>query len=255
MLLNRETIESQLIQKDSWAETHGVIDKLGYLGTSVLYFALAYMLPAKNSVILGSGSGFVPRLVRQAQREVFDPEFLSSSRCILIDACKNDKGFGDPDYHENPLHFFRTSYPDVEIWKMTTDEGAAKLVRENIAIDYLHIDADHTFEQSLKDFENYLPLMAPEFIITLHDTAANHLDNYMDGCVARTVAHLRSEMAPGGKYEHLEMVNFNNRNRNWQNHFKCALRCRGTALIAPKTFTAWDTGLGGFLCGNGHILP
>ena len=45
---------------------HGAMD--GFLGSGMLYYAFAYALKAKVSVCLGSGGGFVPRLLRQAQR-------------------------------------------------------------------------------------------------------------------------------------------------------------------------------------------
>jgi len=239
-LLNHAAIRDALIQKDPWAGGHGVIAQRGFLGSALLYFSLVYMLPAKTAVVLGSGSGFVPRVVRQAQREVLDEEFFKTSRCLLVDACK---GAGKGDYHDDPSHFFRASYPEIDVWKMTTDDAAVKLKEEGASIDYLHIDADHTFEQSLKDFENYLPLMAPEFVITLHDTADDGIAVTQDGCVPRTIAHLRREMQDGGKYEHLEMVNFNNRYRREENHFQGHLGCRGVAVVKPKTPSLWDCAL------------
>jgi hypothetical protein len=173
----------------------------------------------------------------------------------LIDADLDLQGFGVSEYHTDPQHFFRASYPEVEIWKMTTDEAFLKLQTDNIQIDFLHIDADHTFKQSLKDFDRYLSLMSEDFIISMHDTAANHLESQVDGCVARTIAHLRKEMQSGGKYDHLEMVNFNNRYKNPCHLFQKRLRCRGTAFIVPKTRTLWDTELGGHLWESGDISP
>lgn len=252
VLLNRKLATESLVHQDRWAEGHGVIEQNGFLGTSLIYFTLAYMLPAKIAVILGSGAGFVPRMVRQAQREVPDASFVQSSRCILIDACIDDKGFGTPEYHEDGSHFFRTAFPDIEIWKMTTDEAVSKLKEANLSIDFLHIDADHTFQQSLKDFENYLPLMSSEFIITMHDTAIQHIEMKRDGCVPRTIAHLRKEMGSGGKYENLEMINFNHRHCQLTNYFKGEQRCCGTAIIKPKTRSIWETELGeaNWLSGN-----
>jgi hypothetical protein len=242
--LNNQFIQEKIVQKDVWAEGHGYIEKNGYLGTSILYYALAYMLPAKVAVVLGSGAGFVPRLIRQAQREIPDETFAQLSRCILVDAGIDEYGFGIAEYHDSPSHFFHATFPDIEIWKMTTDEALNELIKENISIDFLHIDANHTFQQSLKDFENYLKLMSYDFAITLHDTAVNHLEHKWDGCVAHTIAHLRKEMQSGGKYEHLEMINFNNRFMNGSHFFEQELKCRGTAIIKPKTRTLWDSELG-----------
>jgi hypothetical protein len=240
-LLNRVFIREQLVSKDPWATSHGVIPGRSFLGTSLLYFTFAYLLPAKTAVIIGSGSGFVPRLIRQAQREIGD-EFVKISRCILIDANLNDKGFGSPDYHDDPNHFFRFSYPDIEIWKMTSDEALSKIKEEAISIDFLHIDGDHTFAQSTKDFDQYLAQMSKDFIITLHDTVINEAFEY-DGCVPRTIGDLRKAMEPGGKYAHLEMINFNNRLRKESHYFKKEMECHGTAIIKPKVLSLWETEL------------
>jgi hypothetical protein len=235
-LLNRPFIQENILQSDKWAVYHGYMPETGFLGASLLYFSLVYMLPAEVAVILGSGSGFVPRLVRQAQREL--P--LEKSRTLLIDAGSEKHQGGLSDYHDAPHHPFRTHYPEVEIWKMTTDAALLRLSEEKVTIDFLHIDADHSFEQSLKDFENYLPFMSEQFIITLHDTADGYIESYLDGCVPRTIAYLRKEMQPTGKYAHLELINFNQRFRNPQHRFQKQLWCAGTAIVVPKGTTCWD---------------
>lgn len=230
----------KLVREDLWARSHGYIESCGFLGTALMYYTLAYMLPAKTAVILGSGGGLVPRFVKEAQRDVPDELFQKQCRLILIDADCNDKGFGAPIYHSDLKHPIHTEYPDIEIWKMTTDEAAPLLKQNAIEIDYLHIDADHTFTQSLKDFENYLPLMTEDFIITLHDTAIEHMETHHDGCTARLAAHLRAEMEKGGKYDNLEMINFNLRKMQKTNFFQRKLDCCGTAIIKPKIASIWD---------------
>jgi hypothetical protein len=242
-MLNFQVVRDRVIAKDKWVEGHGAQEATGYLGTGILYFALAYLLPAQTAVVLGSGSGFVPRLIREAQRQV--PEL--KSRTILIDAGEGDPSFGISDYHEDETHFFKVNYPDVEIWKMTTNEGAAKLESEGIKIDLIHIDADHTYEQSRLDFENYLPLMSSDFCMTLHDSGNLHLEGLYDGCVPRLIAELRREMEKGGKYDSLEMVNFNNRMLNPHHPFKEKMNCRGTALIKPKKLGFWDKWISGVI--------
>lgn len=238
-LLNKDFASSFLFGSDKFAVSHGVLPEKKYLGTSLLYFSFAYMLPAKIAVVLGSGEGFVPRVLRQAQKEIENKMFQKESLCLLIDANINDKGFGKPLYHEDPDHFHHKLFPEIEIWKMTTDAGAKKLKKESIKIDYLHIDADHTFEQSLKDFENYLPLMNENFIISLHDTCS-FLSGYLDGCTPRTAAYLRKEMEPGGKYADLEMIDFNKRSYTISSGFDQRSQCCGTAFIKPKVRVPWD---------------
>ena len=73
----------------------------------------------------------------------------------------------DPEPHhelENP--------PDVvfEMLKMYSyDKGAIAKVREYAPIDFLFIDADHSYKAVKYDFETYGPMVAKGGIIALHD--------------------------------------------------------------------------------------
>ena len=119
------------------------------------------MYKAKTAVCLGSGSGFVPRLMRQAQLDLGIP----NSQTILIDA-NIQSHWGDPDYHDKDCFF--TKNFDIQIRKELTMEGA-KNFKPN-EIDYLHIDADHSYEAVLEDFMTYKNLVGPHKVITMHDT-------------------------------------------------------------------------------------
>lgn len=50
-----------------------------------------------------------------------------------------------------------------------TDEYYRKLKKKPIKIDMLFIDADHSKESVLKDFQNFFPFVADQGIILLHD--------------------------------------------------------------------------------------
>ena len=43
-------------------------------------------------------------------------------------------------------------------------------VKEDIKIDYLHIDAGHSYEDVKNDFELYSKILSPNGIISIHDT-------------------------------------------------------------------------------------
>ena len=43
-------------------------------------------------------------------------------------------------------------------------------VKEDIKIDYLHIDAGHSYEDVKNDFELYSQIISPHGIISIHDT-------------------------------------------------------------------------------------
>lgn len=160
-LLNESFVGDFFVKDIAWADSHGVSDN--FLGTGLLYYTITYMLKAKLCLCLGSGAGFVPQLMKQAQRDLR----LNNARTILVDA--NIGKYGRPVWWNDKNHKFNKNFPDIEIIKDQTIH-AAKDKAKYWVIDYLHIDADHSFEGCLKDFETYYPLMAPHSIVTLHDT-------------------------------------------------------------------------------------
>jgi len=186
-LLNKEYLNGIILANCAFSEGHGA--RTDYLGFGMLYYSFVYLLKAKVAVCLGSGGGFVPRIMRQAQRDL---DIEKSSRTILIDADKPELRYGRPDYlHDGS--FLKELFPAVEIVIKPTGDAADIFLENGIKIDYLHIDADHSFSGSLSDYEIYRPLMAENFIITLHDTN-------LDG-VAKTVEHIR-------KQEDVEVIDF-----------------------------------------------
>ena len=130
-----------------------------------MYYSLAYAHRARFCVVLGSGGGFVPSVVRQGQ---IDAGLSKTSRTVLIDGNKGDHG--RPNYLANASSGFRSTW-DVEVNIMLTDEAREILPRrwaeEGVAggspqpIDFLVIDADHTYGQSLVDAMKWLPLVSP----------------------------------------------------------------------------------------------
>jgi len=142
--------------------SHGADDR-SYIGSGILYFTIPYMLKAKTCVCIGSGGGYVPRFMFQAQVEAK----VQGGRTILIDANKGP--YGRPDYLD-PGSSFRKRFNAVEIVEMDSADYAAVAKNQNLVIDYLHIDGDHSYEGVLSDFTNYLPLMSNKGLITLHDT-------------------------------------------------------------------------------------
>ena len=172
-LLNRDVMTSYLLKDASWASSHGANSDDGFLGAGLLYYTMAYMLRAKLCVCIGSGGGFVPRLMRQAQRDLG----LESARTVLIDA--NRGKWGRPDWID-PVSFFRSNYNDIEIIIDKSSNVFSNSATKEWKIDYLHIDGDHSHHGSLEDFQNYKHLMSPQGIITFHDTKP--YDSYRIKC-------------------------------------------------------------------------
>lgn len=188
-LLNPEYIKDVLLKNASWAFTHNT--GKGYLGFGMLHYSFVYTMRAKVAVCLGSGGGFIPRLIRQAQRDL---GVADNSRTILIDANNPEAGFGTPDYLQ-PNSFLRTHFADIEFLIKTTRDAACMFESGKIKIDYLHIDADHTFEGTLADYETYRPFMRNKFLITIHDT------RFSPG-VVKAIEQIRSK-------DDVEVIDFN----------------------------------------------
>ena len=52
-------------------------------------------------------------------------------------------------------------------------------VKEDIKIDYLHIDAGHSYENVKEDFELYTKLLSPNGIVSIHDTDESFEKEYI----------------------------------------------------------------------------
>ena len=144
----------------SWS--HGA-DNQSYIGSGIIYFAIPYILKAKTCVCIGSGGGYVPRLMYQAQLEAK----VVGAITILIDSDTGDNG--RPDYMPTNSAF-RKQFPKIEIIRRDSAAYAAEAQRSGLEIDYLHIDGDHTYAGALSDLENYLPLMSNRSLISFDDT-------------------------------------------------------------------------------------
>jgi hypothetical protein len=165
-LLDSRVIDQFLTREAPWHESHGAGN--GYLGMGLLYYAVTYALRADVAVCLGSGGGFVPRLMRQAQRDL---GIAGEARTILVDGDVGEAGWGRPQWLDE-ASFFRQSYPDVEIVLQRTAEAAETLfAAKGIRIRYLHIDADHSLEGAFEDFLCYRPFLDVGSVVTLHDTS------------------------------------------------------------------------------------
>jgi hypothetical protein len=180
-LLNEQTINESLMREAEWAWSHGADGS--YLGMGLFYYSLVYVHRAGTAVCLGSGGGFVPRLMRQAQRDL---GLAEASRTILVDANKPEAGWGAPRW-TSPDSFFRRAFQDVELVNATTQEAAENyFAPRSIVIDYLHIDADHSFEGYLKDFKFYRPFLTAGSVVTLHDS------NFAGAGVSAVLEYLRT---------------------------------------------------------------
>ena len=189
-LLDRAFAASELTGPDEWCTSHGAKPGAEELGAGMLYYALTYSLRAAVCVCLGSGGGFVPRMMRQAQRDLA----LAPSRTILVDgadavAPEKREIWGSPTWTPADS-WFRTRFPDVEVvLSLTKTAHQEVFVADGIEIDYLHIDGDHHYEGVRLDFDLFAPLVRDNGVITLHDSG-----NYREPCgVPQLVEELRRD--------------------------------------------------------------
>jgi len=167
----------------SYRWSHGATDK--HLGDGMIIYSLVYFFKFKTLVCLGSGGGFIPRIMTQARydlgtEEIFDEaklEWGENGSTYVVDAMN---GFnGEVDWEEEDS-FYRKNFTP-KIIKETTEKAYYNFfVKQDIKIDLLHIDANHTFEGVKKDFNLYSNIMNKGGIITIHDTDKDYVDNFVE---------------------------------------------------------------------------
>lgn len=149
-----------------FADSHGAFE--GFLGAGALYYGLAHAVRAQVAVCIGSGGGFVPALLRRAQVDAgFDP-----SCTYLVDANLPDLAFGSPVQAGGWMTVesdFLKRESDIVALNMLSVDAARLFASSGIAVDYLHIDGDHSMHGVIEDFQSWLPMLSEHAVVTLHD--------------------------------------------------------------------------------------
>ena len=112
----------------------------------------------------------------QSRFDLFDAKIFEGNNDInwgdigstyLVDADNGVGGFTD---WTDENSYYRKNF-DPRLLLTTTEEAFYNFfVKEDIKIDYLHIDAGHTYEDVKNDFELYSQLLQPHGVISIHDT-------------------------------------------------------------------------------------
>ena len=160
-LFDPAVVNAVMLREANYCSSHGA--RGAFLGAGAVYYCLAYGLRAKTCVCLGSGGGYVPRLMRQGQR---DAGIGRESETWLVDANLPEAGWGRPSYLGEDS-FFRQTWPEIKLVTELTSHAVGMFT----TIDYLHIDADHSYEHVAEDWRLYSPLVPARGVITLHDTS------------------------------------------------------------------------------------
>jgi hypothetical protein len=167
---------STLLASLPYAQGHGASQGVH---AGIIYYAIACAAKARVCVCLGSGGGFVPCLMRQAQRDMA----LDPSVTYLVDAILPEAGFGSSEVEggwRDADGVFSKYYSDIVALNCLTTEAARGFFRKNrVRIDFLHVDADHSFDGALSDFELYAPMVRESGFITFHDTSTQGVRNVL----------------------------------------------------------------------------
>lgn len=154
--------------------THGATEE--HLGDGLLVYSIIQMMRAKVCVCIGSGSGFIPRIMTQSRIDLYNQNIFQGNgdynwgdigTTYLVDACN---GIGGPNDLDNEESFFRKNFYPRFIKSTSVDAYYNFFVKQDIQIDFLFIDGDHSYEGVKTDFELYSTLLSDQGIIAIHDT-------------------------------------------------------------------------------------
>lgn len=163
--------------------SHGATDL--HLGDGLMIYSLIQFIRAKVCVCIGSGGGFIPRLMTQSRRDLHSQKIFEGNNSaewgdigttIIIDANNGVGGFTNWT-EENS--FLRKNFSPQVILETSEKAFYDYFVRQDIKIDYLHIDGDHSYEGVKKDFDLYSTIMSDNGIITIHDTDQTYHNTFL----------------------------------------------------------------------------
>jgi hypothetical protein len=182
MITNQEFIQKNITTNDGkpvpYLWTHGATEK--HLGDGLIVYSIVQHMRFKNCVCIGSGGGYIPRILTQARIDLHkqgvfegnpDYNWGDIGSTYVIDACN---GVGGPNDLENENSFYRTHFYPRFIKETSENAFYDFFVRQDIKIDLLFIDGDHSYEGVKKDFELYSTILSDYGIIIIHDTDSEY---------------------------------------------------------------------------------
>jgi hypothetical protein len=185
-LTNNHTIDENgniILEPIKYRWSHGATDL--HLGDGLMIYSLIMFNRAKVCVCIGSGGGFIPRLMTQARRDLWEqgifegnnqPEWGDIGTTIIVDAANGVGGFVD---WKEENSFLRQNFQPQIILETSERTYYDYFVRQDIKIDYLHIDGDHSYDGVKLYFDLYSQIMSENGIITIHDTDQKYHDTFL----------------------------------------------------------------------------
>lgn len=178
MITNQNFIENSITTNDGepvpYLWTHGATKE--HLGDGILVYSMIQHMRAKVCVCIGSGGGFIPRIMTQARIDLHKQNIFNGNddynwgnigTSYVVDACN---GVGGPNDLDNEDSFYRRNFYPRFIKSTSENAFYDFFVRQDIKIDFLFIDGDHSYEGVKLDFDLYSTILSEKGVIMLHDT-------------------------------------------------------------------------------------
>jgi hypothetical protein len=178
MISNQDFIENNITTNNGhlvpYLWTHGATKE--HLGDGLLVYSMIQHMRAKVCVCIGSGGGFIPRIMTQARIDLHKQNIFNGNddynwgnigASYVVDACN---GVGGPNDLDNEDSFYRRNFYPRFIKSTSENAFYDFFVRQDIKIDFLFIDGDHSYEGVKLDFDLYSTILSEKGIIMLHDT-------------------------------------------------------------------------------------
>jgi hypothetical protein len=187
MILNNDFIKNKITNNGDepvpYRWTHGATDL--HMGDGILVYSIIQHMRAKNCVCIGSGGGFIPRIITQARIDLHESKIFHGNKdynwgdigvTYVVDACN---GVGGPNDLDNEESFYRRNFHPRFIKSTSLDAYYDFFVRQDIKIDLLYIDGDHSYEGVKSDFDLYSTILSPNGVIMIHDTDGDYEETFM----------------------------------------------------------------------------
>ena len=187
MITNQNFITNNITSNDGetvpYLWSHGATSE--HMGDGLMVYSMIQHMRAKNCVCIGSGGGYIPRIMTQARLDLHKQNIFNGNNdfnwgdigvTYVVDACNGVGGYSDL---ENEHSFLNKVFFPRFIKSTSVDAFYDFFIRQDIKIDFLFIDGDHSYEGVKQDFKLYSTILSEKGIIMLHDTDGEYEETFI----------------------------------------------------------------------------